>query len=69
MGFWKLTEDNYRQLYMPPGFSHGFCTLTDRADLVMKCTTKYEKPNMHIVSWNDPDIGVEWPISCRSNSL
>ena len=58
-----LTEENRRQMYMPPGFTHGFCTLTDTADLVMKCTTVYSKKDMRIVSWNDPDIGVEWPIT------
>lgn len=58
-----LSEENRRQLYLPAGFTHGFCTLTDTADLVMKCTETYSKKDMRIVSWNDPDIGVEWPNS------
>ncbi len=58
-----LTEENRRQLWLPPGFTHGFCTLSETADLIMKCTTTYEKENLHLIAWNDPDIGIDWPIS------
>ncbi len=59
----ELSEDNRRQLWLPPGFTHGFCTLTEIADLVIKCTELYVKRNTHRIAWNDPDIGIDWPIS------
>ncbi len=59
----ELSEDNRRQLWLPPGFTHGFCTLTDIADLVIKCTEIYSKPDTHRIAWDDPDIGIDWPIT------
>jgi len=56
-----LSADNGHQLYIPPGFAHGFCTLTD-ADVTYKCTQVYKASDDAGIRWNDPDLGVEWPI-------
>ena len=58
----ELSADNGKQLYIPEGFAHGFCSLTD-ADVTYKCTNVYKKEDDTGILWNDPDIGVEWPIS------
>ena len=57
-----LDDENHRQLYIPPGFAHGFCVLSDEADFLYKCTEYYE-PNLEAgIAWNDPDINIRWPI-------
>ena len=58
----KLTADNYKQLYIPAGFAHGFCVLSPVAELSYKCTTLYEPTQDAGVRWDDPDIGIDWPI-------
>ncbi|MDH5218653.1 MAG: dTDP-4-dehydrorhamnose 3,5-epimerase [Gammaproteobacteria bacterium] len=58
-----LSEDNHRQMYIPPGFAHGFCVLTDTADFVYKCTDFYNPEYERSILWNDPDIGIEWPLT------
>jgi dTDP-4-dehydrorhamnose 3,5-epimerase len=58
---YTLSDENHRQLYIPPGFAHGFCVLSDIADFVYKCTEYYAPDDEHGVIWNDPDIGIEWP--------
>lgn len=57
-----LSSDNKRQIYVPEGFAHGFCVTSDAADVVYKCTTMYEPSQDRCISWNDPDIGIEWPL-------
>jgi dTDP-4-dehydrorhamnose 3,5-epimerase len=57
-----LTGENYWQLWIPPGFAHGFYVLSDVADLVYKCTEYYLPGGDRVVRWDDPDIGVEWPL-------
>jgi dTDP-4-dehydrorhamnose 3,5-epimerase len=57
-----LSDDNRYQLYIPEGFAHGFCVLSDRADVMYKCTDYYAPEAECGVIWNDPDIGVEWPV-------
>ena len=57
----ELSADNGRQLYIPEGFAHGFCSLTD-ADVTYKCTNIYKKEDDTGILWNDPDIAVKWPI-------
>lgn len=57
----ELSEDNFRQLYVPPGFAHGFCSLSERVDFIYKCTDYYDPADEHGVLWNDPDIGIVWP--------
>lgn len=56
-----LSEDNFRQLYIPPGFAHGFLALSERVDFLYKCTDYYYPDDEVGVLWNDPDIGIEWP--------
>ena len=57
-----LSAENFRQLYIPPGFAHGFAVLTERAQIVYKCTDFYDAADEISLAWNDPDIGIEWPI-------
>lgn len=59
----ELTEVNKLMLWIPPGFAHGFCALEDGSDLVYKCTTLYDPAADRAILWNDPDIGIEWPIA------
>ena len=56
-----LSGSNKRQLYIPPGFAHGFCVLSESADFLYKCTDYYSPEDEHGVHWNDPDIGIVWP--------
>lgn len=56
-----LSEDNFQQLYVPPGFAHGFCSLSERVDFLYKCTDYYHPEDEQGVMWNDPDIGIVWP--------
>jgi dTDP-4-dehydrorhamnose 3,5-epimerase len=58
-----LSGDNFRQLYIPPGFAHGFCVISDRVDVEYKCTDYYDPGGEVTVAWNDPSIGVEWPVT------
>ena len=57
----ELSGDNHRQLYVPPGFAHGFCVLSESADFLYKCTDFYAPQDEHGILWNDPDIGIDWP--------
>jgi dTDP-4-dehydrorhamnose 3,5-epimerase len=58
-----LSDKNQYQLYIPPGFAHGFCVISDEADFEYKCTEFYN-PNSEVgIMWNDPDIDIDWPIS------
>ena len=57
-----LSADNFRQLYIPPGFAHGFAVLSPHAQIVYKCTDFYDPTDEVSVAWNDPDVGVEWPF-------
>ena len=59
----ELTEDNRQMLWVPPGFAHGFCALTDEADLIYKCTSLYDSAADRSIAWNDPDIGIDWPVA------
>jgi len=58
-----LSGDNARQLYVPPGFAHGFCVLSDTAYVQYKCTDVYRPGDEIGVVWNDPEIGIDWPIA------
>ena len=58
-----LSEDNFLQLYMPPGFAHGFCVLSERADIAYKVNTFYSPPDERGLRWDDPDIRIDWPVS------
>ena len=56
-----LSEENLHLLWIPPGFAHGFCVLSERADVEYKCTTHYDAGDEIAIRWNDPEIGVTWP--------
>ena len=57
-----LSGDNFRQLYVPPGFAHGFAVLSDVVDVEYKCTDYYDPNDEITISWNDPAIGIDWPV-------
>ena len=58
----SLSSDNKRQLYVPPGFAHGFVATSDMAMFVYKCTDYYAPQAELSIAWNDPDIGINWPL-------
>lgn len=58
-----LTGENHRQFYVPPGFAHGFVVLSDSADFLYKCSDYYHPEDEGAVIWNDPDIGIDWPMT------
>ena len=57
-----LSEDNHRQLYVPPGIAHGFYVVSETADVFYKCTDYYFPEHERTLLWSDPDVGVEWPL-------
>ncbi|PJI09714.1 MULTISPECIES: dTDP-4-dehydrorhamnose 3,5-epimerase [Clostridium] len=57
-----LSEENKKQFYIPEGFAHGFVVLSDTAEFCYKCTDFYDKASEGGILWNDPEIGVKWPI-------
>ncbi|AEI68080.1 dTDP-4-dehydrorhamnose 3,5-epimerase [Corallococcus macrosporus] len=59
----ELSSDNRRQLWIPPGFAHGFCVVSDSADFHYKCTSLYAPETERSVAWNDPDLAIPWPVS------
>jgi dTDP-4-dehydrorhamnose 3,5-epimerase len=58
----RLSEENRRQLWIPPGFAHGFLALTDGAEVQYKCTEAYHPEFDRAVAWDDPEIAVGWPV-------
>lgn len=65
-GHWvgaELTEQNARQMWIPSGFAHGFLVLSETADFLYKTTEYYAPEHERSIAWNDPDIGIEWPLS------
>lgn len=57
-----LSAANHKQIYIPPGFAHGYCVLSDTALFSYKCTDYYSPSTEGGVIWNDPDINIDWPI-------
>jgi dTDP-4-dehydrorhamnose 3,5-epimerase len=57
-----LSAENFRQVYVPPGFAHGFCVMSKIAEVEYKCTDFYDPTDEIGILWNDPEIGVKWPI-------
>lgn len=58
----ELSEQNHLQLWIPPGYAHGFCVLSESADLYYKCTDFYFPNDESGLIWNDPDVFIDWPI-------
>ncbi len=58
-----LTGENHRQIFIPPGFAHGFCVVSETALFSYKCTEAYHRETELGVIWNDPALGIEWPIA------
>ncbi|HEY6044668.1 MAG TPA: dTDP-4-dehydrorhamnose 3,5-epimerase, partial [Nitrosospira sp.] len=65
----ELTEHNYRQLWVPPGFAHGFYVLSDSADFLYKTTDYYNPDFERSLLWNDPTIGVSWPVDTGTQPI
>ncbi len=59
---YELSAANKRMLWVPPGFAHGFLTLSDSVDFLYKCTTFYAPKHERAVIWNDPEIAIDWPL-------
>lgn len=58
----ELSAESFNQLYIPPGYGHAFCVLGDGAQVLYKCTDLYDPGDEVTVLWNDPEIGIDWPI-------
>ncbi|MFN4359180.1 MAG: dTDP-4-dehydrorhamnose 3,5-epimerase [Hylemonella sp.] len=64
-GLWvgvELSEHNHRQLWVPPGFAHGFLVTSESADFLYKTTDYYAPEHERCIAWNDPALGIEWPL-------
>lgn len=59
---YELSADNHRQLWIPPGFAHGFLVLSETADFLYKTTNYYAPQAEGALAWNDPTVGIEWPL-------
>jgi dTDP-4-dehydrorhamnose 3,5-epimerase len=59
----ELNDANHRQLWIPPGFAHGFCVISDSADFFYKCTDFYSPENEHAIRYDDRSIGIDWPVT------
>lgn len=57
-----LNDRNHHQMWIPPGFAHGFCVLSEEVEFLYKCTQLYDPADDRGVLWNDPDLGVAWPL-------
>lgn len=65
----RMRAGDGRQLWVPPGFAHGFLVLSESADVSYKCTTVYHGPSDRSLAWNDPRIGIEWPVPAGLSPL
>jgi dTDP-4-dehydrorhamnose 3,5-epimerase len=61
----QLDDQNMRELYVPVGFAHGFCVLSDVADVIYKQTAYYDSELERGIAYNDPDVGIEWPLAAE----
>jgi dTDP-4-dehydrorhamnose 3,5-epimerase len=64
-GHWEsvmLSGENFKQIYIPPGFAHGFCVLSEMAEVEYKCTDVYTPGDEIALIWNDPQVGIRWPV-------
>jgi len=58
----EIDGERHRQLFVPPGFGHGFCVLSDEADVIYRLSTYYDPDLESGVAWDDPELSIEWPI-------
>ena len=58
----RLSSDDHRQLFVPAGFAHGFCALSEVVEVEYKCTTFYDRGDEIAIAWDDPDLAIEWPL-------
>ena len=65
----RLSAENYRQLWIPPGFAHGFLAVSEVAEVLYKTTEYYAPQYDRCILWNDPDIGIDWPLNGASPIL
>ena len=66
LGRWfqvALSKSNHRQVYLPPGMAHGFCTASDVAEVIYKCTELYFPQHERTIAWNDSQLGIAWPLA------
>jgi dTDP-4-dehydrorhamnose 3,5-epimerase len=68
LGVW-LSSDNHRQVFIPPGFAHGFCVTSDAAQVVYKCTEFYDPSDEITILWNDPELSIDWPSEIIANPI
>jgi dTDP-4-dehydrorhamnose 3,5-epimerase len=68
LGVW-LSSENHRQVYIPPGFAHGFCVTSDVAQVVYKCTEFYDPSDEITILWNDPELSIDWPSDIIANPI
>jgi dTDP-4-dehydrorhamnose 3,5-epimerase len=59
----RLSAEDFRQLWIPPGFAHGFCVVSETAEFEYKCTDFYHPASEIVIAWNDPAIGIDWPVA------
>jgi dTDP-4-dehydrorhamnose 3,5-epimerase len=64
VGF-ELSEENHRQLWVPPHFAHGFLVLSETADFLYKTTEYYAPQHERCIAWNDPEIDIQWPVGMQ----
>jgi dTDP-4-dehydrorhamnose 3,5-epimerase len=68
VGEW-LGADDFRQIYVPPGFAHGFCVTSAVAQIEYKCTDSYDPESEISVQWDDPELKIDWPLDASSPIL
>jgi dTDP-4-dehydrorhamnose 3,5-epimerase len=59
----EISAENWVQIWVPVGFLHAYCTLTEETEVIYKVTGPYDKAAERGVIWNDPDIGIDWPVA------
>ncbi|MCS6986103.1 MAG: dTDP-4-dehydrorhamnose 3,5-epimerase [Sphingomonadaceae bacterium] len=65
----ELTDATLEMLWIPPGFAHGFLVLSDVADFLYKCTTPWDRASDRALRWDDPEVGIRWPLQGQAPTL